>query len=405
MRQKLVVIGNGMAGMRTVQELRAIAPGLYDITVFGAEPHPHYNRILLSPVLAGERSLQDIVLNDWDWYREQGITLHAGRTATQVDRARRIVRADDGTEAAYDRLLLATGSQPVVLPVPGAGLRGVLAHRDIADTEAMIEAARTHRHAVVIGGGVLGLEAASGLARRGMAVTVVHRNDWLMERQLDAEAATLLRHTLETQQGLNFRLGAQTEALLDDGQGRVRAVRLTDGSELPADLVVMAIGIRPHIALAQQMRLHCERGIVVSDTLQTVTDGRIYAVGECAQHRGVAYGLVAPLFEQGRVAANHLAQMGIGRYEGSTVSAKLKVTGVELLSVGDFMGGEGTEQLLLRDPDSGVYRKLVLKDERLVGACLYGDAEGGGWYLDLLREGRSVAGLREQLIFGEPVHG
>lgn len=405
MRQKLVVIGNGMAGMRTVQELLAIAPGLYDITVFGAEPHPHYNRILLSPVLAGERSLQDIVLNDWDWYREQGITLHAGRTVTQVDRARRIVRADDGTEAAYDRLLLATGSQPVVLPVPGAGLRGVLAHRDIADTEAMIEAARTHRHAVVVGGGVLGLEAASGLARRGMAVTVVHRNEWLMERQLDAEAATLLRQTLETQQGLNFRLGAQTEALLDDGQGRVRAVRLTDGSELPADLVVMAIGIRPHIALAQQMRLYCERGIVVSDTLQTVTDGRIYAVGECAQHRGVAYGLVAPLFEQGRVAANHLAQMGIGRYEGSTVSAKLKVTGVELLSAGDFMGGEGTEQLLLRDPDSGVYRKLVLKDERLVGACLYGDAEGGGWYLDLLREGRSVAGLREQLIFGEPAHG
>ncbi|MET3512286.1 NAD(P)H-nitrite reductase large subunit [Pseudacidovorax sp. 1753] len=405
MRQKLVVIGNGMAGMRTVQELLAIAPGLYDITVFGAEPHPHYNRILLSPVLAGERSLQDIVLNDWDWYREQGITLHAGRTVTQVDRARRIVRADDGTEAAYDRLLLATGSQPVVLPVPGAGLRGVLAHRDIADTEAMIEAARTHRHAVVVGGGVLGLEAASGLARRGMAVTVVHRNEWLMERQLDAEAATLLRQTLETQQGLNFRLGAQTEALLDDGQGRVRAVRLTDGSELPADLVVMAIGIRPHIALAQQMRLYCERGIVVSDTLQTVTDGRIYAVGECAQHRGVAYGLVAPLFEQGRVAANHLAQMGIGRYEGSTVSAKLKVTGVELLSAGDFMGGEGTEMLVLRDPEGGVYRKLVLKDERLVGACLYGDAEGGGWYLDLLREGRSVAELREQLIFGEPAHG
>lgn len=405
MRQKLVVIGNGMAGMRTVQELLAIAPGLYDITVFGAEPHPHYNRILLSPVLAGERSLQDIVLNDWDWYREQGITLHAGRTVTQVDRARRIVRADDGTEAAYDRLLLATGSQPVVLPVPGAGLRGVLAHRDIADTEAMIEAARTHRHAVVVGGGVLGLEAASGLARRGMAVTVVHRNEWLIERQLDAEAATLLRQTLETQQGLNFRLGAQTEALLDDGQGRVRAVRLTDGSELPADLVVMAIGIRPHIALAQQMRLHCERGVVVSDTLQTVTDGRIYAVGECAQHRGVAYGLVAPLFEQGRVAANHLAQMGIGRYEGSTVSAKLKVTGVELLSAGDFMGGEGTEMLVLRDPEGGVYRKLVLKDERLVGACLYGDAEGGGWYLDLLREGRSVAELREQLIFGEPAHG
>ncbi len=404
MRQKLVVIGNGMAGMRTVQELLAIAPGLYDITVFGAEPHPHYNRILLSPVLAGEQDLQDIVLNDWDWYREQGITLHAGRTVVQVDRARRVVRADDGTEAPYDRLLLATGSRPVMLPVPGADLQGVVAHRDIADTETMIEAARSHRHAVVIGGGVLGLEAASGLARRGMAVTVVHRNDWLMERQLDAEAAALLQQSLEVQ-GLQFRLGAQTEALRDDGQGRVCAVRLADGSELPADLVVMALGIRPNIALAQQMRLHCERGIVVSDTLQTVTDGRIYAVGECAQHRGVAYGLVAPLFEQGRVAANHLAQLGIGRYVGSTVSAKLKVTGIELLSAGDFMGGDGTEQLVLRDPQSGVYRKLVLKDERLVGACLYGDAEGGSWYLDLLREGRSVAGLREQLIFGEPAHG
>ncbi len=396
---KLVLVGNGMAGVRTLEELLRLAPDLYDITVFGAEPHPNYNRILLSPVLAGEQTLDDIVLNAFDWYREHGITLHAGCTVVDVDRARRVVRADDGTEAAYDRLLLCTGSRPFVLPVPGAGLAGVIAYRDIADTQAMIEAARAHRHAVVIGGGLLGLEAAHGLRQRGMQVTVVHRGQWLMERQLDRDAGKLLRSALEAR-GIAFALQAETQAMVGPEGGRVQAVRLADGRALPAELVVMAVGIRPNIELAQTMGLHCERGVVVTDTLQTVTDARIYSVGECAQHRGVAYGLVAPLFEQAAVAANHLAQMGLGRYPGSLTSTKLKVTGIELFSAGDFLGGEGTEEIVLRDPEGGAYKKLVIRNDRLVGACLYGDAADGHWYFELLREGRDIAALREQLMFG-----
>ncbi len=374
---------------------------LYDITVFGAEPHPNYNRIMLSPVLAGEQTIDEIVLNPWSWYARHGITVHAGCEVTEIDRVRRVVRADDGTVAPYDRLLLCTGSTPFMLPVPGKDLDGVIAYRDIADTQAMIETARTHRHAVVVGGGLLGLEAANGLMLRGMSVTVVHVNAWLMDRQLDEAAAGLLRASLEAR-GLRFRLGAHTQALLGDDAGRVRAIRFQDGSEEPADLVVMAVGIRPRTALAERARLHCHRGIVVNDTLQTVTDARIYAVGECAAHRGIAYGLVAPLFEQAKVAANHLARMGIGRYLGSQVSAKLKVTGIDLFSAGDFMGDEGTEQIVLADPRSGTYKKLVLRGDRLVGACLYGDTLDGGWYFRLLRDGGSVAAIRDRLMFGEP---
>ncbi|RYF81533.1 MAG: NAD(P)/FAD-dependent oxidoreductase [Comamonadaceae bacterium] len=409
---KLVLVGNGMAGIRTVEELLRLAPDLYEITVFGAEPHPNYNRIMLSPVLAGEQTLDDIVLNGFEWYAEHGITLHAGCPVVSVDRARRLVSAETpdgrGIEAAYDRLLLCTGSSAFVLPVPGAELQGVIAYRDIADTQAMIEAARTQRHAVVIGGGLLGLEAANGLRQRGMQVTVVHRGEWLMERQLDRAASELLRHALEAR-GIDFALQAQTQAMLghEDGStggpgAHVRAVRLADGRELPADLVVMAVGIRPNIKLAQAIGLHCERGVVVTDTLQTVTDARIYSVGECAQHRGVAYGLVAPLYEQAQVAANHLAQQGIGRYPGSLTSTKLKVTGIELFSAGDFAGGQGCEEVVMSDPASGVYRKLVIADNRLVGACLYGDASDGHWYFELLRQGCDITALREQLMFGQP---
>ena len=403
-RMKLVMVGNGMAGVRALEELLKIAPDLYDITVFGAEPHPNYNRILLSPVLAGEQTLEQIVLNDWAWYREHGITLHAGCTVTAVDRVRRVVKATaaDGStlEAAYDRLILATGSNPFMLPVPGRELQGVLAYRDIADTQAMIDAAARHRHAVVIGGGLLGLEAANGLMKRGMDVSVVHVAPWLMERQLDEVAGRMLQQSLE-QRGMKFLIGAQTEALLDDGTGRVGAVRFKDGTELPAELVVMAVGIRPNTALAQQAGLHVERGIVVSDTLQTTTDPRIYAVGECAAHRGVAYGLVAPLFEQAKVLATHLAEFGIGRYSGSLTSTKLKVTGIDLFSAGDFMGGDGTETIVMSDPAGGVYKKLVLRGEKLVGACLYGDTVDGSWYFKLLREGRSVGDIRDKLMFGE----
>ncbi len=398
-KPKLVLVGNGMAGVRTLEELLKIAPERYDITVFGAERHPNYNRILLSPVLAGEMQVADIILNSEDWYREHGITLHLGKNVAAIDRVRRRVVAHDGSEAAYDRLLIATGSLPFMLPIPGNDLPGVIAYRDIQDTDAMIEAARRHRHAVVIGGGLLGLEAANGLALRGMDVTVVHLAPWLLERQLDETASRMLQRSLEDK-GLKFLLPKQTEALIGGESGRVAAVRFKDGMQIPADLVVMAAGIRPNTALAEQAGIHCQRGIVVSDTMQTY-DPRIYAVGECVSHRGVAYGLVAPLFEQAKVAANHLAAHGIGRYLGSSTSTKLKVTGIDLFSAGDFSGGEGSEEIVLNDPRGGVYKKLVIKDDKLVGGVLYGDTADGPWYFQLLKERRDIAPLRDTLIFGQ----
>ncbi len=399
-KMKLVLVGNGMAGVRTLEELVRIAPDLYEITVFGAEPHPNYNRILLSPVLAGEQTVEQIVLNPLSWYEENGIRLRTGTRAVGIDRVRRRVLADDGSTADYDRLLLATGSNPFILPVPGKDLDGVISYRDIADTEAMIEAAAKYAHAVVIGGGLLGLEAAFGLTQRGMTVTVVHIMPWLMERQLDETAGRLLQQSLESR-GITFEIGAQTEALLEGPDGRVRAVRFKDGREIPADLVVMAAGIRPNTALAESAGLMCNRGIVVSDTLQTVTDPRIYSVGECAAHRGIAYGLVAPLFEQAKVCATHLAQFGIGRYTGSQVSTKLKVTGIDLFSAGDFMGGEACESIVMSDPYGGVYKKLVIRDDKLVGACLYGDTADGSWYFKLIRDGRVVGDIRDKLMFGQ----
>ncbi len=412
-KMKLVMVGNGMAGVRTLEELLKLAPDLFDITVFGREVHPNYNRILLSPVLAGEQTLDEIILNPLAWYEENGITLHTGCTVTNVDRVKREVHAKglDGSTVVkgYDRLLLATGSNPFMLPIPGKDLKGVLAYRDIADTQAMIDAAKHYKEAVVIGGGLLGLEAANGLMKRGMQVTVVHAAEWLMERQLDKVAGGLLQASLE-ERGMKFLMRAQTQELKSDADGRVSAVCFKDGSHVNAQLVVMAVGIRPNTALAESMRLHCDRGIVVSDTLQTVTDPRIYAVGECASHRGIAYGLVAPLFEQGKVLATHLAQMGIGRYTGSLTSTKLKVTGIDLFSAGDFMGHNGgssqglnddTEEIILSDPHDGVYKKLVIRNNQLVGACLFGDTVDGSWYFKLLREGRNVADIRDKLMFGE----
>ncbi len=396
-RERLVLVGNGMAGMRTLEELLVLAPDLYEITVFGAEPHGNYNRILLSPVLAGEKRLEEIMLNDEAWYAERGITLHKGREVTEIDRARRVVRAADGTEAPYDRLLLATGSLPVVIPVPGNDLEGVVTFRDIGDVERMIAAAGEGRHAVVIGGGLLGLEAAYGLLKRGMDVTVVHLLDRLMEKQLDGTAAAMLKRALE-ERGLKFLMEHETEAIL--GERRVEGVRFANGLEIPADLVVMAVGIRPNVELARRAGLHCERGVVVSDTMQTY-DPRIYAVGECVQHRGVTYGLVAPLFEQAKVAANHLARIGTARYEGSLVSTKLKVTGIDLFSAGDYLGGEGTESLLLQDAAQGIYKKLVLRNSRIVGCVLYGDTLDGAWYFQLMRDGTDVSAMRAQLLFGQ----
>ena len=401
-KQKLVVVGNGMAGMRCIEELLKLAPDLYDIVVFGAEPHPNYNRILLSPVLAGEMTVSDIVLNPLQWYADNNIGLYTGKTVVKIDRTARQVVADDGTVEEYDRLLLATGSTPFMLPVPGRDLPGVIGYRDIKDTDEMIAAAGRYRHAVVIGGGLLGLEAANGLKQRGMDVTVVHLMPWLMERQLDKAAAGMLQASLEAR-GLKFLLEKQTEALIrgpeSDG-GRVSAVRFKDGLEIPADLVVMAAGIRPNTALAESARLYCNRGIVVNDTMQTY-DPRIYAVGECVAHRGIAYGLVAPLFEQAKVCANHLANFGIARYAGSVTSTKLKVTGIDLFSAGNFLGGEGTDEIVLNDPSGGVYKKLVLKNDILVGAVLYGDTADGPWYFQLVKDGQDIHEIRDHLMFGQ----
>ena len=397
-KENLVLVGNGMAGMRTLEELLTIAPDQYDITVFGAEPHGNYNRILLSPVLAGEKTVEQIMLNDLDWYAERGITLHAGREVTRINRARREVIAADGTVAPYDRLLLATGSDPIILPVPGNDLPGVITFRDIQDVQAMLDAARAGRkHAVVIGGGLLGLEAANGLMKQGMEVTVVHLLDVLMERQLDTEAAALLRTSLE-ERGLRFLMGAQTVAIL--GEEQVKGVRFKDGLEVPADLVVMAVGIRPNSRLAKAAGIHCERGVVVNDTLQTY-DPRIYAVGECVQHRGQCYGLVAPLWEQARVCANHLAHFGISRYRGSVTSTKLKVTGIDVFSAGEFGGGPGCDEIVLRDQARGVYKKLVVQDNRVKGAVLYGDTIDGSWYFQLLRENTDIGAFRDSILFGQ----
>ncbi|MGH8454944.1 MAG: nitrite reductase small subunit NirD [Nevskiales bacterium] len=406
-KQRLVVVGNGMAAMRVVEELLRVAPELYDITVFGSEQVGNYNRILLSPVLAGETPVEEILLNKPEWYARRGIVLHADDPVAAIDRRRRTVRAQSGYETSYDRLLLATGSDPIIIPVPGNTLPGVVSFRDLRDVEEMVQATRQYKNAVVIGGGLLGLEAANGLLRQGMSVTVVHLMDSLMERQLDKPAAALLKASLE-QRGLSFRMEAQTAEIVgevvevsgsNEGAPRVVAVRFRDGSQIPADLVVMAVGIRPNIELAQKAGLRCERGIVVDDTLQTY-DPRIYAVGECAQHRDTTYGLVAPLWEQAGVCATHLAQVGFARFRGSVTSTKLKVTGIDLFSAGDFVGGEGTEDLVLRDPRRGIYKRLVLKDNRITGVVLFGDISDGAWYLELIQNKTDVTAFRSKLLFG-----
>ncbi|WP_082988980.1 NAD(P)/FAD-dependent oxidoreductase [Janthinobacterium psychrotolerans] len=396
-RPSLVVVGNGMAGMRTVEELLKLAPDLYDITVFGAEPHGNYNRILLSPVLAGEKTVDDIMLHTREWYAQHGITLHAGDPVVRIDRKARRVESLSGLKASYDRLLLATGSTPFIVPVPGHELPGVIGFRDIDDVDTMLRAAREHRHAVVIGGGLLGLEAANGLQRQGMDVTVVHMSGSLMNQQLDAPASMLLKTALEAR-GLRFLMQAQTAEIL--GTDRVQGVRFADGTSIPADLVVMTAGVRPNIALAKEAGLHCERAIVVDDCLQSY-DPRVYAVGECVQHRRATFGLVAPIWEQARVCGAHLAGAGHRRYVQQASATKLKVTGIDLYSAGDIIGGEGSEDLVLRDPRRGVYKRLVVQGNRLAGAVLYGEVQDGPWYFDLIQKRSDISRLRSHLLFGQ----
>ncbi len=395
--ERLVVIGNGMAGCRAVEEILARNPARYKVTIFGAEPRVNYNRIMLSPVLAGEKSFDEIVLNTEQWYTDNNIDLVSGDPVESIDRTRKIVRSASGREEHYDKLLIATGSDPFLIPIPGADLEGVVTFRDLDDVERMLAAAKSGGDAVVIGGGLLGLEAAHGLSLRGMKVTVVHLMPTLMERQLDEAAGYLLQSELESR-GQTILTGANTK-IIHGVEGKVVGIELEDGSRVKASIVVMAAGIRPATGLAKQADLECERGILVDDNMVT-SDPAILAVGECVQHRGLCYGLVAPLWEMCRALADHLTDTPTG-YHGSVTSTKLKVSGIDLFSAGDFSGGEECEDIVLRDASRGVYKRLVLKDNKIIGAVLYGETADGNWYFDLLKKEEDIAEIREGLIFGQ----
>ncbi len=395
MRERLVVVGNGMAAHRLLERLHARAPGRWGITVLGAEPRANYNRILLSAVLSGDKGADAIMESDAAWFTARGIEFHAGHRVARIERDRRVVVDASGVETPYDRLVLATGSDPILLPLPGANLPEVMTFRDLADVDRLIAASRTAQRAVVIGGGLLGLEAAFGLRRRGLEVTVVHLMGHLMERQLDAEAGAYLRHALE-RLGIAFALSANTAAI--EGDTHVTGVRLHDGGVMPADLVVMAVGIRPNVALAREAGLAVGRGVIVDDTL-TTSDPAIFALGECAEHRGQTYGLVAPAWEQAAILAHHLAGESV-RYPGSIVGTNLKVAGVSVFSAGAIEVAASDDDLLYVDPSDALYRRVILRDDKVVGAILVGDSSDGGWLFALMREGRSVGALREAVALG-----
>jgi nitrite reductase (NADH) large subunit len=400
-RQRLVVIGNGMAGMRTVEELLKRAPQRYEITVFGAEPHPNYDRIALSSVLAGEKTLEQIVINSREWYAENDIRLIAGDPAVSVDRLERTVTSASGITVGYDRLLLSTGSKPLAPPIPGLGLPGTCAFRDIADVEQMLAAAATHKRACVIGGGLLGLEAAWGLKRRGMSVALVHLMPTLMERQLDVAAGTLLQRDLD-KRGIAFFTNGQTEQIT--GTDRATGVKLADGREIEADLVVVAIGIRPNIDIGRAMGLEVNRGIVVDDGMRTSEDPNVFAVGECIEHRGAVFGLVAPIWEQAKVCAAQLAGDEEATYVTPALSTRLKITGIDVFSAGALNAAdEADEEITFADAARGVYRKLVLRENKVVGAVMYGDVADGGWYFQMLREAADVSAMRDTIILGRAV--
>ncbi|SHE68020.1 assimilatory nitrite reductase (NAD(P)H) large subunit precursor [Acidocella aminolytica 101 = DSM 11237] len=397
--EKLVIVGNGLAGMRTVQEILKRAPRKFEIAVFGAEVHPNYDRIMLSPLLAGDKSFDQIVINSLDWYKENQIDLVAGEHVDWIDRAKKIVRGHGGTERAYDKLLIATGSNPITLPLPGAGRPGVMTFRSKADVDDMLAIAQPSRKAVVIGGGLLGLEAAHGLNLRGMEVAVVHLMPTLMERQLDSSAAHLLEQNLLAR-GMQIFTDANTEELEGEGEdGAVTAVRLKDGTRIEADLVVMAVGIRPNAGLARAVGLECDRGIKVDAAMRT-SDPDVFAIGECIEFEKQCFGLVAPIWDMAKIAADHLTGVAQTAFAPVATGTRLKVSGIEMFSAGDFLGGEGAEDIVLRDAARGVYKRLVLRENRLAGVVCFGDASDSNWYFQLLKDGEDLGALRETVIHG-----
>ncbi len=367
------------------------------MTVFGEEPHPNYNRILLSSVLQGDADVNDIVLNDYDWYKENNVTLHTGDPIVKVDSKKQVVYSEKGIECHYDKLIFATGSNPFMLPLPGADKEGVIAFRNIKDCQTMIETSKKYKKAAVIGGGLLGLEAARGLLNLNMEVDVIHISDTLMERQLDNQAGIMLQEELESQ-GMNFLLKAQTEKIL--GKDRVTGLKFKDGTSIQADLVVMAVGIKPNIELAQKSGLTTDRAIIVNDYMET-SEKNIYAVGECAQHRGIAYGLVAPLYEQGKVLAEHLCNNEVKTkpgYQGSIIYTQLKVSGVNVFSAGTFQDGEKTKAIRVHDEFEGIYKKVVVQDNKVIGAVLFGDTSDSPRILDMIRTNRDISGMSKVAI-------
>jgi nitrite reductase (NADH) large subunit len=393
--EPLVIVGNGMAAARLVDELAKVALGRYAIAVIGDEPRLAYNRVLLSSVLAGETASHDIELRPASWWRDRGVTLKYGCLATEVDVGRRELKIENHESIAFSRLVLATGSTPLRLNVPGADLAGVHTFRDSRDVDLLLTLAARKKPVVVVGGGLLGLEAAYGLAKAGAPVTLIHLMDRLMERQLDAPAAELLKSLVE-RKGIKILLNANTAQI--HGETSVQSVELADGRRIDAEAVIFAAGIRPNVALAKDAGIAVNRGIVVDDCLQTAASD-IFALGECAEHRGICYGLVEPAYEQARVLARHLAGGAVG-YAGSVVSTNLKVSGVSVFSAGDFMGADGSESIVLNDIRRGTYKKLVISNGRLAGAVLVGDTADALWYLELIRNREPIAGIRADMMFG-----
>ncbi|MGX5736087.1 NAD(P)/FAD-dependent oxidoreductase [Bosea thiooxidans] len=396
MAEPLIIVGNGMAATRLADELSRQALGRYAVAVIGDEPRLAYNRVLLSPLLAGEIGEPEIELKPAAWWQARGVSMFYGKPVTSIDRAAKSVTLADGLVLPYGKLVLATGSRPLMPPVPGLDLPGVASFRDVADVAQFRMVAATGARVVVIGGGLLGLEAAYGLARIGGKVTVLHLADRLMERQLDREGAGLLAREIAAR-GIDIRLNCTAERFV--GKSRVEAVELIDGSMIPADLVVVAIGVRPRVDLAVATGLDVNRGVDVDDGLAS-SDPSIFAIGECAEHRGLVYGLVEPAYEQARVLAARLAGVK-ERYTGSLLATNLKVSGVSVFSAGSVEPGEDDEILLLRDPAVGVYRKFLLRAGRLAGCVLVGDTSGALFYLGLIRSGQDISAIRSDLPFGE----
>ncbi len=399
MKQKLVVIGAGMASGRALEHLTEMAPDAFDITLFNAEPRGNYNRIMLSPVLSGEKAYADIITHDDAWYAERGVATRFGAHVTKIDRASKIVTSQAG-DTPYDHLIIATGSAPFIIPVPGHNLPGVVTYRDLEDTNAMIAAAKPGAKAVVIGGGLLGLEAAAGMQSRGMEVVVIHIMGHLMERQLDPAAGYLLQKSLEAR-GMKIHCKGATKAIL--GKDRAEAVLLEDGTVYPADLVCMAVGIRPEVRIATDAHLDIGRGITVNDVMQT-SDSAIWAVGECIEHNKQLFGLVAPLYDQAKVLAQALLGQDTA-FRPVQTATKLKVTGCDLFSAGDFADAPGREDIVFRDPARGVYKRLVIDGDHLVGAVMYGDTADGNWFFGLIKDGTDITPMRETLIFGPAYQG